>query len=146
MTIVERVQDEIKKAMKNREQMRLDCLRMVKGALLLKEKETGQDVTDEQAVPVLRSEVRKRQDTVELLTEHGKLAEAEAARQEIAIIEEFLPRQLSAEELEARVRAYLAEHPETNNPGKLTGAMKKELGDLADGKILNDVCRKVLNG
>ncbi len=146
MTIVERVQDEIKKAMKNREQMRLDCLRMVKGALLLKEKETGQDVTDEQAVPVLRSEVRKRLDTVELLTGHGKLAEAEAARQEITIIEEFLPRQLSAEELEARVRGYLAEHPETNNPGKLTGAMKKELGDLADGKVLNEICRKVLNG
>lgn len=146
MTVVERVQDEIKKAMKNREQTRLDCLRMVKGALLLKEKETGREVTDDQAVPVLRSEVRKRQDTVELLMGLGKLAEADAARREIAIIEEFLPRQLSPEELEARVHAYLAEHPETDNPGKLTGAMKKELGDLADGKMLNEVCRKVLNG
>ena len=42
------------------------------------------------------------------------------------------------------MRAYLAEHPEMNHPGKLTGAMKKELGDLADGKILNEVCKKAL--
>ena len=144
MSIVERVRDEMKKALKNRQQTRLDCLRMVKGALLLKEKEAGQEVTDDQAVPVLRGEVRKRHDTVELLTTLGKLAEAELAREEIAIIEEFLPKQLSPEEIEARVRAYVAEHPETNNPGKLTGAMKKELGDLADGKVLNEVCRSVL--
>ena len=60
------------------------------------------------------------------------------------MFEEFLPRQLSEAQLEEKVRAYLAEHPEVNHAGKLTGAMKKELGDLADGKMLNAVCQKVL--
>ena len=92
----------------------------------------------------LRGEIKKRQQSIEIFREHGKEAEAVATENEIRIIEEFLPKQLSAEELEAKVRAYLAEHPEMNHAGKLTGALKKELGDLADGKLLNEACRKVL--
>ena len=51
---------------------------------------------------------------------------------------------MTAEELEAHVRGYVAEHPEMNHAGKLTGALKKELGDRADGRMLNEICRKVL--
>jgi len=60
------------------------------------------------------------------------------------VLEEFLPRQLTEDELEERVRAYAAEHPEIDQAGRLTGAIKKELGDLADGRLLNEVCKKVL--
>lgn len=146
MTIQTRVQEELKIAMKSRATVRLECLRMVKGALLLKEKESGNAVSDEDAIQVLRSEVRKRQQSAELYRELGKNAEAEAADAEIVIIEEFLPKQLTETQLEEKVRAYLAAHPELNHAGKLTGAMKKELGDAADGKMLNDVCRRVLGG
>lgn len=144
MSIRDDVQNEMKAAMKAKDTLRLECLRMVKGALLLKEKEAGKDVSDEDAVQVLRTEVRKRRQSIELFREHGKDNEAAAAEAEIAIIEEFLPKQLSEEEVEAKVRAYLAEHPDINHAGKLTGAMKKELGDTVDGKLLNDVCRRVL--
>ena len=144
MSIKERLQEEIAKAMKSRESVRLECLRMAKGALLLKEKEGLAEVTDEIVVAALRAEIRKRQQSIDIFREHGRDAEAQATENEIRIFEEFLPKQLSAEEVEAKVRAYLAEHPELNHAGKLTGAMKKELGDLADGKILNDVCKKVL--
>jgi uncharacterized protein len=144
MSIRDDVQDGIKTAMKAKDTLRLECLRMVKGALLMKEKEKNTEVTDEEAVQVLRTEVRKRRDTVDLYREHGKEDEAKASEAEIAIIEEFLPQQLSEADVEEKVRAYLADHPEINHAGKLTGAMKKELGDSVDGKVLNDVCRKVL--
>ena len=144
MSIKERLQEEIAKAMKSRESVRLECLRMAKGALLLKEKEGIPEVTDEIAMTALRAEIRKRQQSIAIFREHGREAEAVATEKEILIFEEFLPKQLSADEVEAKVRAYLAEHPEMNHPGKLTGAMKKELGDLADGKILNEVCKKAL--
>lgn len=146
MTIRERIQDAMKEAMRSKETVRLECLRMAKGALLLKEKEGGGEVSDETAIATLRSEVRKRQQAVEQFTELGKAAEAEAYRKEIAVLEEFLPKQLTPEQLEERVRAYVAEHPEVNHAGKLTGAMKKELGDLADGKALADICARVLAG
>ncbi len=142
--IRERLQEEIQKAMRAKDSVRLDCLRMAKGAVLLKEKESSAEVTEDAVVAVLRAEIKKRQQSIEIFREHSREVEAQAAENEIRIIEEFLPQQLSEEELEARVRAYLTEHPDVNHPGKLTGAMKKELGDLAEGKMLNEVCKRLL--
>ena len=144
MSIKEQIQEAMKEAMKSKQKLRLECLRMAKGALMVKEKASGKEVTEEDAVATLRSEVRKRQQSIEIFRDLNKDEEARDAEQEIAIIEEFLPKQLSAEELEKKVRAYLADHPDINHAGKLTGAMKKELGDSADGKVLNEICRKVL--
>ena len=144
MSIRDEIQAEMKVAMKNRDSARLECLRMMKGALLVKQKESGEDLSDDVAVTVLRSEVRKRRDSIEVFREHGKEEEAAATETEIAVIESFLPQQLSREQIEAKVRAYLADHPDVNHAGKLTGALKKELGDQADGKTLNEVCREVL--
>ncbi|MCC6695124.1 MAG: GatB/YqeY domain-containing protein [Candidatus Hydrogenedentes bacterium] len=146
MSTKERVQDEIKAAMKNKDSVRLECLRMVKAALLLKEKESAAGLTEESALAAVRGELKKRQQSLEIFKELGKGAEAAATENEIAIIGEFLPTQLSEPEIEARVRAYLAEHPEMNHAGKLTGALKKELGDQADGRLLNDICKRVLEG
>jgi uncharacterized protein len=148
MTIKEKIQEGIKTATKSREQARLDTLRMAKGALLIKEKEKAraEGISDEEAIAVLRSEIRKRQQSMETYQQLGRNDAVEGLKQEIAIMEEFLPQQLSEADIEAKVRAYLAEHPEMNHAGKLTGALKKELGDSADGKILNEVCRRVLGG
>jgi len=144
MSIKERVQEEIAKALKARDTIRLECLRLAKGAILLKEKESAAELTDEMSGAALRAEIKKRQQSIEIFRQHGKEAEAAATENEIRILEEFLPQQMSAEEIEAKVRAYLAEHPEVNHPGKLTGALKKELGDRADGRILNEICKKAL--
>jgi uncharacterized protein YqeY len=144
MSIREDIQHALKQAMKDRNQVDLDTLRLVKGALLHKEKASGEEVSEEEATITLRGEVRKRRQTIEILTEHGKDEEAAMAEQEIALIETFLPQQLTPEQLEEKIRAYLAEHPEISQPGPLTGALKKALGDTADGKQLNQLCRKVL--
>ena len=148
MSIKSEVQEALKQAMKNKDQARLACLRMAKSALLLKEKETpkDQELTGEDAAKALRGEVRKRQQSIETYRELAKGEEVVKLEAEIAVLEEFLPQQLSAEQLEEKVRAYLAEHPDITHAGKLTGALKKELGDQADGKTLNQICRKVLEG
>ncbi|MDZ4860557.1 MAG: GatB/YqeY domain-containing protein [Candidatus Hydrogenedentes bacterium] len=146
MSLKDQIQDEIKRAMKDKNQVRLECLRMVKGALLMKEKESADPLTDEVSIATVRGEIKKRQQSLDIFRDLGKTAEAEATEQEIAIINEFLPQQLSEADLDARVREYLAAHPELNHAGKLTGAMKKELGDLADGKMLNEVCKRVVGG
>ena len=146
MTIRERIQEGIKQATKDRNTLRTETLRMAKGALLLKEKESphADGVSDEEAVVALRAEVKKRQQSMETFRQVNRLEMVEQLGQEIAIIEEFLPVQLGEADLEARIRAFLAEHPEINHAGKLTGAMKKELGDLADGRMLMELCKKVL--
>ncbi len=148
MSMKLKIQDAMKEAMRAKDTARLECLRMAKGALLLKEKEGAQglELSEDVAIQALRAEVKKRQQAVEQFVELGKTEEAEAYRKEISVLEEFLPRQLDAQQLEERVRAYVAEHPEVNHVGKLTGALKKELGDLADGKLLSATCARVLAG
>jgi len=148
MSIKDDIQNALKEAMKSQDKERLECLRMAKGALLLvekgKEKDSG--ITDEECVASLRSEVKKRQQSMESYRELKQDAQVSALEREIAVLEEFLPKQLGAAQLEEKIRAYLAEHPEINHAGKLTGAIKKELGDLADGKMLIELCTKVLGG
>jgi uncharacterized protein YqeY len=146
MGIKQAIQDAMKDAMKHKDHARLECLRMAKGALILKEKEKGGDITEEDAVAALRGEVRKRHQTAATMREVGRGDAAAEAEREIEVIESFLPRQLDEQALEARVRAFVAEHPDVSHAGKLTGMLKKELGDQADGKMLNDVCRRVLEG
>lgn len=146
MSIRASVNEAIKDATKNRDQVRLECLRLAKAALLLKEKAGPKEIeiSDADAIAALRGEVKKRRDSIETFKQLGKDAEVATAQAEIAILEEFLPKQLSEADLEAKVRAHLAEHPEVNHAGKLTGAIKKELGDLADGKLLADIVKRVL--
>lgn len=148
MAIKDQIQEGIKESTKNRDHARLEVLRMAKAALLLKEKEKAREgaLPDEEAIVALRSEIRKRQQSMETYQQLGKQDAVDGLKFEISVLEEFLPKQLSEEELEARVRAYLQEHPDLNHAGKLTGAMKKELGDAADGKLLNEVCRRLLQG
>lgn len=142
------IQEAMKQAMKDRDTTRLETLRMVKSALLLKEKSTARDeeMSDEEGISALRSEVRKRKDSIEVYRQLGKMDEVTKLEKEIAVIEEFLPQQMSRDEVVQRVKQYLAEHPEINHAGKLTGVMKKELGERVDGKLLNEVCREILGG
>jgi len=148
MSVKDSIQNAMKDALRNKDAVRLNALRMAKGALLHKEKEGAREggLSEEEATAVLRGEVRKRQQSMETYREHNRPEEVAKLEQEIAILEEFLPQQLDEAALEAHVRAYLAEHPEINHAGKLTGALKKDLGDRADGKMLNEVCRRVLEG
>ncbi|MCA1900768.1 MAG: GatB/YqeY domain-containing protein [Candidatus Hydrogenedens sp.] len=148
MSIMNTVQEAMKQAMKDRDTIRLETLRMVKSALLLKEKSTArtEEMSDNEAIATLRSEIRKRKDSIEVFKQLGKDEEVAKLEKEISVIEEFLPQQLSREEVVQRVKQYLAEHPDMNHAGKLTGAMKKELGETVDGKLLNEVCRELLGG
>ena len=144
MSVRDAIQQAMKDAMRAKDTERLECLRMAKGAILLKEKDGSGAVSDEEMQAAIRSEQKKRQQSVDIFREHGKEDEAARAEREIAILAEFLPQQLTPEQIEEKVRAYLAAHPAVQHAGMLTGAMKKELGQQADGKVLNEICKKVL--
>ena len=146
MSIKDDVQQGIKEAMKSKDQLRLECLRMAKGALLLKEKESAKDsaLSDDDAIATLRAEAKKRQQSIETYAAHGKDEEVANLKKEIAILEEFLPKQLSEAQLREKIQAFLAANPDVTHAGKLTGALKKDLGDLADGQMLNALCKEAL--
>jgi len=149
MSFLDKINDEIKVAMKAREQNRLLALRAVKSELLLaatKEGSTG-EVSDEDGLKIIQKLVKQRKDTAAVYVQNGRQDLADKELEELSFIEPFLPQQLTAEEIEAAVRAIVAQVGATSvkEMGKVMGAASKELAGKADNKLVADVVKAVLS-
>lgn len=145
----EQIKAELKKAMMEKNMERLSVLRMLSAAFtnemvsearIASGKASDTPLTDEEVVKVLKRELKKRKDSIEQFTNAGRPELAEDEIKEAKIIEEFLPAQMSREEIVKRVSEKLAVEPvEVANKGKFIGMMMKELGDTADGGTVKEV-------
>ena len=149
MTFVERINEDIKTAMKNKDAGRLSTLRMVKAALKNREIEKMAALTDEEAARVMQSLVKQRRDSIEQynLAGRSELAEKEAA--EIKVIEEYLPAALDETAITKIVEETIAETGASSmkDLGNLMKAvMAKLAGQTVDGKIVNQIARSKLGG
>lgn len=140
----ETIKAEIKKAMMEKNMERLGVLRMLSAAftneLVSMSKMPTDSLTDEEALKVIKKEVKKRKDSVDQFTtaDRPELAEGETA--EMKVLEEFLPTQMTREEVVAKVSAKLAESPiDPTKKGQFMGMMMKELGTNVDGTMVKEV-------
>lgn len=147
MTFLERIEQDLKAAMKTKAADRLSTLRMVKTAIKNREIDKMAALTDEEAIKVLQSLVKQRRDSVEQYTQAGRteLAEKEAA--EITIIEEYLPAALDEAAITKIVEETISEAGATS--AKEMGAvmklvMSKLAGQTVDGKLVNQIVRAKL--
>jgi len=148
MGIPERLDEDLKTAMKSRDELRVQVLRMLKSDLRYKKIELGRELTDDDAIGVLSSGVKKRRDSVEEYSRGGRedLANGEAA--EIAIIQGYLPEQLSDEELAALVdKAVTQTGARTiKDMGAIMKVLMPDIRVRADGKAVNAAVRARLEG
>ena len=148
MEIFEQVSKDIVAAMKAKDKVRLEALRNVKKFFIAAKTAPGANDTldDTTAIKILAKLAKQGRDTAALYTEQGRpeLAEEEAAQ--AAIIEEYLPKALSAEELEAEVKAIIAEVGATSpkDMGKVMGVASKKLAGKADGKAISTLVKQLL--
>ncbi|MBL8168009.1 MAG: GatB/YqeY domain-containing protein [Acidobacteria bacterium] len=147
MTFLERINEDLKSAMKNKEADRLSTLRMVKTALKNREIDKMEPLTDEEALAALRTLVKQRRDSIEQYTKAGRteLAEKEAA--EIKVIEVYLPAALDEAAVAQVVAATIAETG-ASSPKDVGVVMKAVLAKLAgetvDGKLINQLVKSKL--
>lgn len=140
---------EIKEAMKAKDTVKLESLRAVKSALLLAQTESGAkaEITPEEEIKLLQRLVKQRRDSAKIYTEQGRpdLAEPEIAQ--AAVIEQFLPAQLSEAEVEAVVAKIIAETGASGMAamGKVMGVASAQLAGQADGKTISGVVKKLLS-
>ena len=137
----QRINDEMKAALLGGNRFVGDLLRDMKAAILNEEvakNKRDEGLSDEEVEQVLAREVKKRRESATLYRDNDRPELAEKEEQELAIIEQFLPKQLSEEEIQAKVDAKLAEMGEVSpqDMGKVIGALKSELGTSADGATL----------
>jgi len=147
-SIAENVNAEIKKAMLAKNQMRLDTLRSIRAGILEFEKNgSGKELTDEETQKIILSGVKKRKDAIEQYEAHGRTEQAQKEKDEMAILYEFLPKQLSESEVEDVVRKIIAD---TGAAGaddfkKVIGPAMKELKGKADGGMVQATVKKLLS-
>ncbi|HEX7177576.1 MAG TPA: GatB/YqeY domain-containing protein [Pyrinomonadaceae bacterium] len=130
-------------AMKARDAARTSTLRMVKAALQNREIEKGGELTDEETTKSLLSLVKQRRDSVEQYEKAGRNELAEKELAEIAVIDEYLPRAASREEIEGAVAAVISETGATSmkEMGAVMKAVQGRLGGAADGRIVSEIVK-----
>lgn len=139
----EKIKAELKQAMMDKKMERLGVLRMLSAALtnelVYMQKLPTDTLEDAEVLKVLKRELKKRKDAIEQFTAAGRSELAEGELAEAKIIEEFLPTQMSKEEILAKVSAKLATDPiDSSKKGQFVGLMLKELGDSADGALVKE--------
>jgi len=147
MALAEQLQQEIKNAMLAKDADRLNALRMLKSAIGYVQIEKKTDtLSDADFIGVVQREVKKRRDSAEQFTTGGRAELAARENAEIAVLEAFLPRQLSAEELESLVRATIQEVGATDKKqmGPVIKAVQAKVAGRADGKTISALVSKLL--
>ena len=147
MTLQERLGQEIKSAMLAKDADRLGALRMLKSTIgyILIEKKT-ESLSDADFVSVVQKEVKKRRDSIEQFEKGGRPELAAKEKQEITVLENFLPQQLSAEELEKMVRDAIVETGATSKKemGPVIKVVQAKAAGRADGKTISQLVGKLL--
>ena len=153
MTLQERVDSDLKDAMRAREAARLGVLRMLKSALkysAIEKAGAEAQLDDTEAVQVIRKQVKQRQDSIEQFEKGGRPELAAKEKEELALLNAYLPQGLGAEELANIVRETIAELGATSKAqmGAVMKALQGKIAGRADGKTLSqEVSRQLsLNG
>ena len=136
MTFQDRINQDIKAAMIAREAAKLGVLRMLKTSLMnaaIEKQGAGGILDDAEAMVIVRKEVKKRQDSVEAFEKGGRPEMAATEKDEIAVLNSYLPQPLSAEELTALVKSAIAESGATSR--KEMGAVMKIVNAKAEGRV-----------
>jgi hypothetical protein len=147
MSLKERITSDMTAAMKSKEAARLSTLRMVKAAVQNREIEKGGELSDEEVTKALQSLVKQRRDSVEQYEKAGRAELAEKERAEIAVIEGYLPRAASREEIERAVAEVVAETGAASmkEMGAVIRAVQARLGGAADGRTVSEAVKSRLS-
>ncbi len=147
MGLRERLEEDLKEAMRARSEVRLSTIRMLRAAVKNREIELRHPLSDEEILPVIRTQAKQRRESIEAFEKGGRLELAEREREELALLEGYLPPAPTEEEI-ARVVAAVISETEASGP-KAMGAVMKEalqrLGPVADGKQVSAVAKRLLS-
>ena len=143
----EKLLEDLKNSMKDKNNLRKNVIQMVRAAILQVEKDKQIEVTDDQIIDIIAKEAKKRKDSIPDYEKSGREDLLSQIKDEIVILEEYLPEQLSPEEVEEKVKAIIASLGASTmkDMGMVMKKAKEELGASADGKTINEVAKKLLS-
>jgi uncharacterized protein len=137
----------LKDAMVQKDVNRRDVIRTLLSAVKQVEIDTRKDVTADDVASILQKEAKKRRESIDEMEKAGRTELADQEKYELGLIEEFLPKQLSREEVAVLVQEAITQSGVTSakEMGKLMGVLMPKVKGLADGKLVNEVVRELLS-
>ena len=148
MNLVDQINADIKSAMLAKDKETLEALRAIKAAFMvaLTEKGAAHELNDDAALKIIQNLVKQRKDSAAIYEQNGRMELFEKEMSEAAVIEKYLPAQLSKEEIEAQVKVLIAQLGASGpqDMGKVMGAASKQLAGKAEGKVISLVVKELL--
>lgn len=148
MALFDQISEDIKSAMKARDKVRLETLRNIKKVFLEAKTAPGVNDTlaDADALKIISKLAKQGKETATTYTQAGRQDLADAELAQVEVLESYLPKQLSQEEIEAEVKKIIAEAGATSmkEMGKVMGTASKQLAGKADGRVISEIVKKLL--
>mgnify|MGYP001055919242 CR=1 FL=1 len=147
MTLEQKIVQDLKEAMKAKDKVALRGIRAIKAALLLAQTDGSHDaMTEDKEIKLLQKLVKQRKDSLEIYEKQNREDLAQTEREEIAIIEKYLPKQMDTAELEAFIKNIIKTTGAASmkDMGKVMGMASKQLAGKADGKAISAVVKQLL--
>ena len=142
----EKLLEDLKNCMKEKKEIRKNAIQMVRAAILQVEKDNGITLEDDKITEIIAKEVKKRKDSLEDYKKSQRQDLIAQVEEEIQILSEYLPKQLTKEELEEIIKQVIKEQEATSmkDMGKVMKATKEKVGVSADGKTINEIVKELL--
>ncbi|MBC5835357.1 GatB/YqeY domain-containing protein [Flavobacterium sp. F372] len=148
MSLSTQIMDSMKEAMRAKDTVALEALRAIKSEILLAQTASGskEEITEADEIKILQKLVKMRKDSASIFTEQNRADLAEPELAQIAVIEKFLPAQLSEEEVEAIIAKIIEETGASGiaSMGKVMGLASAQIGGQAEGKTISTIVKKLL--
>ncbi len=146
MSLIEELEEEVKEAMRARENERRDALRLILSSLKSAEKDLQRPLSDEEELQVLQRERKKRVEAADAFRTGGREEQAATEERELAILEEFMPEPVSEDELERIVDDAIAENKATSmrDMGRVMADVMPQIAGRADGSAVSQLVREKL--
>jgi uncharacterized protein YqeY len=147
MSLKEKINQDLKEAMKAKDTKKRDALRLLTSAIKQIEVDERKELSDEDIIKIIQKQVKQRNDSIEQYKEANRDDLVQKEQEEISFYEVYLPKQLSDEELKSALNEIIKEVGATSlkDMGKIMGIATKKLSGKADGKRINETVKKILS-
>ena len=149
MSLKQKIESEIKSAMIAKDKTRLGALRSIKSLILLEETKSGAkaEITEEDELKLLTKAAKQRRDSADIYQQQNRADLYEVEMAELEVLQEFLPKALTDEEITAAIREIIAQTGASSpkDMGKVMGVASKQLAGKADGKVISEKVKAILN-
>ena len=142
----EKLMEDLKESMRNKDVIRKNTIQMVRAAILQLEKDKGIEVEDNKILEIISKEVKSKKDVLKDFEKAERQDLIDQTNQEISVLQEYLPKQLSREEVKAEVEKIIAEIGATSmkDMGAIMKEAKAKMGASAEGKTINEVAKEIM--